>query len=41
MATAFGVSVIPKLTTAFSTKNKLKINHNIAQLIKMTGMVVL
>lgn len=40
VATAFGVSVIPRITSAFIKKEKNEISENIGQLIKMTSIVV-
>lgn len=41
MATAFGVSVIPRITASYKTKKKLEMSKNIEQLIGMTSVVVL
>lgn len=40
IATAFGVSVIPRITFSFIKKEKSEINSNIGQLVKMTSIVV-
>ena len=40
MATAFGMSVIPRITTSYTRGEKNNVDDNIGQIIKMTSMVV-
>ncbi len=40
MATAFGMSVIPRITTSYIKGEKNNVDANIGQIIKMTSMVV-